>query len=108
MAPKAKKEICRVCRYGTRQHTRRFYILQRKLQRSASGGCKVCTLILQGIFKCLPLLDLNKPDTGREKGGNCFLWDQKGMLIHTRYEAENRTYELYVPPGKCFRQLGIS
>jgi hypothetical protein len=108
MAPKAKKEICRVCRYGTKPRKVGFYILQRKLRRSASGGCEVCTLILQGIFKCLPLLDLNRSATGVEKGGNCFIWDPKGMLIHTRDEAENRTYELYVPPGKCSRQLGIS
>lgn len=108
MAPKAKEEICRVCRYGTKPRMIGFYILQRKLQRSASGGCQVCTLILQGIFACLPLLDLNRSATGAEERGNCFIWDADGILIHTRYEAENRAYELYVPPGKYSRQLGIS
>lgn len=98
MAPKAKKAICTACRYGTKPRKIGFYILQRKLQRSASGGCEVCTLILQRIFKCLPLLDLNRSATGVEKGGNCFIWDPNGMLIHTRV-AGNRTYESYVPPG---------
>lgn len=110
MAPKPKKKICRVCRYGTKRPElgTGFCILQRKLQRSASGGCEVCTLILQGIFACLPLSDLDRLTTGVEKGGNYSIWDPEGILIHTRDEGENRTYALYVPPGKCSRQLGVS
>ncbi|KAJ8113251.1 hypothetical protein OPT61_g4575 [Boeremia exigua] len=36
---------------------------------------------------------------GVKRRGNCFIWKPEGLLIHTRDEAENRTYDLYVPSG---------
>ncbi len=98
--PKDKKEICRVCRYGTKKRTFGFYMKQRKLHRSASGGCKVCTLILQVIFACLPLSDLNMPYCLVDNRDNRFIWEPRGILIHTRDEAPWQNYELYVLPGK--------
>jgi hypothetical protein len=37
---------------------------------------------------------------GSGEGGNLFIMESDGRLSYTRNEAEDRTYEFYVTPGK--------
>lgn len=93
-----KRDVCKVCQYGAKLHKLRYSIYQRRLRNSSRGGCPVCSLLLQGIYQCLSLSDLNK--TTLDPRENCFLWDAKGFLIHIPSDYSNKEYEFYVTPGK--------